>query len=104
MIRRLNQNPDHVGFIFLEYIVRSFGVVFPFIILPFIKIMANNFATPAARNPKMKSVCNRVPVIRYRVRNGCNGFVIDTVKIDFYIPEDAMISTFSVLQSDHKDR
>ncbi len=52
----------------------------------------------------MKSVCNGVAVICNGVCNGCNRFETDTVKIDFDIAEDAMISMVLILQSDHKSR
>ena len=52
----------------------------------------------------MKSVCNGVPVIGYRGCNECNGFLTNAVKVDFDIAEDAMISMFLLLQSDHKGK
>ncbi len=69
-----------------------------------IKIIANNFATPAASNQKMKSVCNGVAVIGYRKCNECNGFVTDTVKTGLNIYLYSIISVCSILQSDHKGR
>ncbi len=52
----------------------------------------------------MKSVCDVVPVICYGTCNECNGFWTDAVKTHPDIAEDAMISMFLKLQSDHKGR